>query len=267
MVFQHPDDHVGRQRDEDRIDEKEVERPEEKPDLPRGKAEARGTKGRDQRRSDRHARDHGRSAILPRLRHDTSQAAEQCDQHVVGRRHGACQQLAAVRRQGRHQKIGCRGDNRHDEHQRIIAQRLFEQFEIVDTQREADAHDRPHDGRNEHGADNYGGRIDIQSQRRHHRCANQDPQIDAAKLRTLADVSSYFILRGLVILQTETVPYKGPELRPKSERMTGLLFQFTIFHITHLLFFGFCIHILSKNFILNRFCNIRMLLQILFCSI
>lgn len=28
--------------------------------------------------------------------------------------------------------------------------------------------------------------------------------------------------------------------------MTGLLFQFTIFHITHLLFFGFCIHILSR---------------------
>lgn len=86
LVFQEPHHGIGRQGDEYRVDEKEVERPEEKPYLPRGKAEARGTKGRDQRRSDRHARDHGRSAILPRLRHDTSQAAEQCDQHVVGRR-------------------------------------------------------------------------------------------------------------------------------------------------------------------------------------
>ena len=152
---------VGRQRDEHRVDEEEVKRADEKLYLPGSQAESRRAEGRNPRRGNRHARDNGRSPILARLCHDSCQTAEHGNQHVVGRRYGAGQQLAAVRRKGRHEEIDRRSDDCHNEHQRVVAQRLFQQFEIVDAQRKPDTHNRPHNRGNKHGPDNHGGRIDV----------------------------------------------------------------------------------------------------------
>ena len=231
LVLQETDHEVSRQRDEDRVDEKEVERPDEEFYLPRRQTEARRAEGRYQRRGDRHTGDNGRGAVLPRLRHDTGQTAEQGDQHVVGRRHRAGQQLAAVRREGRHEEIDRRGDNRHDEHQRIVAQRLFEQLEIVDAQRKADAHNRAHDRRNEHGADNYGRRIDVQAERRDHRRKNQHPKVHPAEHHALADGRHDLVALRLVFVEAEVPPQEFTHLpHPERERAFYIMRIVRIFH-------------------------------------
>ena len=224
LVLQKTHHGIGRQRDEHRIDEKEVEGADEKAELPRGQSEARRTEGRDEGRGDGHAGNYGRRAVLPRLRHDARQAAEQGDQHVVGRRHGARQQLAAVRRERRDEEIDRRGDDGDDEHQRQVAQRLLEQFEIVDAQREADTHDRAHDRRNEHRADDHRGRIDVQAQRGDHRGEDQHPEVDAAELHALRDGGHDLVALRLVLVEAETALHKFAQLpEPRRKRTFYLL--------------------------------------------
>ena len=203
LVLQEPHHEVGRKGDEDRVDEEEVEGPEEEAHLSRGQAETRRAEGRNQRRGDGYARDDGRGAVLARLRHDARQTAEQRDQHVVGRRNGARQQLAAVRRQRRKEKVDRRGDDRDDEHQHEVAQRLLQQVEVVDAQREPDSHDRAHDGRNEHRADDYGGGVDVQAQRGDHRGEDQHPEVHAPEDHALRDVGDDLVALRLVVLEAE----------------------------------------------------------------
>ena len=85
-VLQKPGKNISSQGDKNRIDEKQVKRPEEKTILSRRQTEPRRTERRHQRRSDRNARNNGRITILARLRHDTGHTAEKGDQHVVSRR-------------------------------------------------------------------------------------------------------------------------------------------------------------------------------------
>ncbi len=155
-----------------------------------------------------------RSAVLPRLGDHPGQAAEQRYQHVVNRGRGPGQQFAAVGRQGRNKEIEGRGDDGHDEHQRQVAQRLLKQLEVVDAQGQPGSHDGTHDGRDEHGADDDGGRIDIEPQRGYHRGENQHPQIDAAELDPLGDGGHHLVALGLVLVETETV---AQELAPDPE--------------------------------------------------
>ena len=218
VVFQHPDDHVGRQRDEDRIDEKEVEGADEELELPRRKTEARRTEGRHQRRGDRDARNDRRIAILARLRHDTRQSAEESDQHVVSRRNRARQQLALRSAQRRNDEIERRGQNAHEHHEAEIAHRTLQQVEIVDADRQSHAHDRAHQRRNEHRADDDGRRVDIQAQGSHKRREYQHPEIRAAKIDPAADIVHHLVLQGAVLPQIETVPEKTPQ---RVERRSG----------------------------------------------
>ena len=197
---------------------KKIESAEKIIQLERGQSVTGRTQRRHQRRCDRHAGNHGRSPVSPRLGDDTRQSAEESDQHVVSRRNRARQQLALRSAQRRNDEIERRGQNAHKHHEAEIAHRTLQQVEIVDADRQSHAHDRAHQRRNEHRADNDGRRVDIQAQRSYERRENQHPQVRAAKIDPATDIVHHLVLQGAVLAQIETVPEKAPQ---RVERRAG----------------------------------------------
>ena len=153
------------QTDEDGVDQIQIERASRIKPVTRRDAEPGGTDRWHKCRSDGHSRnDVARPLADAAQGNDTRQSAAKSDEHVVYGRRRAGEQFRLRLSNWSHQEIERSGE--HTEHggREETAERAFEQFKVVDTYAQPHTHNRPHNRRNKHGADDYGGRVGVQSQ-------------------------------------------------------------------------------------------------------
>ena len=163
MEVAHHDE--GGEGDEEGVDKEEVGGPEGVRKLPCGDAIAGGAERRHQGGGDGHTRHHRKRQILAGSGHDAGQSAEGGDEHIVdgGTRTGQKFRLGIAQRRQQEVEGGSQQADNH--HHQQVANRLAQQFHVVDTHRKAHPVDRSHQGGNQHGADDDGGGVDIQSHR------------------------------------------------------------------------------------------------------
>ena len=154
----------GGKGNEHRVDEKEVEGPEEIVEVARGQPESGRTQGRHQCRGNGHTGQHV-ALLLRRHGHDAGQPAEEGDEHVVDGGRSTGQQLAAGFVQGRNPEVDGRGNHTEECGHRQVAERPLDEFVVVDAQPQTYTHNGAHEGRNQHGADDDRRRVGVQPQR------------------------------------------------------------------------------------------------------
>ena len=100
------DGEIGGQRNEDAVDEEEVEGPEQIMHVEGGQAVTHRAEGRHQGGGDGHAGDHGALLLAGGL-DDAGHTAEEGDQHIVDGRVGAGKQFGGIlHRQRGDQEVG-----------------------------------------------------------------------------------------------------------------------------------------------------------------
>ena len=164
LEFHYLDTDECGQGDVDGVDEEQVERPQEICELEGGDAVACSAERRHEGSGDGDARDDIPLALRG-YGEDAGCAAEESDQHIVDRGRRACQQFRMVLAHGRYEEVAGRGYHRESGGRRQVAQAPFQQFVVTDSHPQANAYDGPHEGRDEHGADDYGRRVGVQAQR------------------------------------------------------------------------------------------------------
>ena len=96
---------------------------------------------------------------------DARSAPHKAYQHIVNGGGGARQQLGMLLIDGRDEEIDGRGNHRESGGHEEIAQRPLDEAEIVHAHAEAAADDGPHEGGDEHGADDDGGGVGVEAER------------------------------------------------------------------------------------------------------
>ena len=103
-------------------------------------------------------------------------------------------------------RFGQRGDQeieRGREHadgrcHEIVPDGAFQKVEIADTYAQSHADDGAHQGRNEHGADDDGRGVDVESERGDEDGEHQNPQVGAMECDATADLSDGLLFAFLV---------------------------------------------------------------------
>ena len=85
------------------------------------------------------------------------------------------------------QKIECGGGQTDADKDAQVAQRQANQPQILDTGTIADTDDRPHQRRDQHGADDDGGGVDVEADRGDQDGEKKHPQIGAADRNAATD--------------------------------------------------------------------------------
>ena len=151
-----------RQADEDRIDEEEVEGPEEEVQLPRRQSITRRTERRHECRSDGDPRDHIPSTTTSREGNDTSGTTEEGDEYVIDRRRSTCQQLRLRLLQRTDEEVNRSGEYADEHSDTEVLQRTLQQVKVIRPHSEPYPDDRSHERGDEHRTDDDGSRIDIE---------------------------------------------------------------------------------------------------------
>ena len=143
LEVHHPHTDEGSQTDKYGVDKVEVECTQKVNQIARCQTITCRTKGRHQRRSNGNSRNHI-SLLFGRQGDNSRQTTEKCDEYVINRRRSTRQQLRlCFGNRSEKKEDGCR---RHTESSRDeeALQRTFHQFEIIQTDRKPDTHDRSH---------------------------------------------------------------------------------------------------------------------------
>lgn len=184
------------------IDEIKIECTEEINQVTRCQPVACRTERRHQSRGNGNTRNHI-SFLFGRERRHTCQATHQGDEYVI--------MVGDVRasnsdcpRNGTHQKemVAVVTLNK------VVIKKLFKDRFINSnhsTHRKPHAHDRPHQRRDEHGTDNHGCGVYIQSQRGHEYGEYQNPKIGSFEFHSLTDGIYSFQFIVLVFTQIKIV--------------------------------------------------------------
>jgi len=109
---------------------------------------------------------------------DSGKAAEECDQDIVNR--GPCpgEQFRWVDKvKWRDKEIKQCGQHADHDHNKKVSETVYQEIPVVGTKRQADSHYWPHQGRDEHGADDDRGGIDVKANRRDDYRERKDPNI------------------------------------------------------------------------------------------
>ena len=202
---QQPHAQIGGKGDEYGINKKEVECAEEEVEVARCQSESSRAEGRHQGGGDGDTRDDVPLAARTHS-HNARRTAEEGNQHIVERGRRTGQQLTLHLREGRKEEID--GGRQHTDercHPEILRSPC-QQSQVARTQRQPHADDRPHEGRNKHGADDDGCGVDVQPQRRNEYGKDEHPQIGAAKRHAAADLGYHLFFVLLIRQQVEIDP-------------------------------------------------------------
>ena len=133
-------------------------------------------------------------------------------------------------RNGTHQKEnGSSGHTEQGSYQEAL-QRPLHQFKIIQPHRKPHAHDRPHQRRDEHGTDNHGCGVYIQSQRGHEYGEYQNPKIGSFEFHSLTDGIYSFQFIVLVFTQIKIVFQKSLDSEGISVVRIHDIYNLTIYY-------------------------------------
>ena len=197
-VFEVLDPEESRQRDEDAVDDKEVERAADIGPVHR-EAIAHRAERRHQGGRNRYAGKH-RSLALAGVFQDAGQAAEECNQHVVNSGVGAGQQFRRIlQAEGAEEEIQGGSQNADAHHNGQVLERIEHQIPVQSAQTKPEAQDGTHHRRNEHRADDDGNGVDIQAHGGYHNGESQDENVGAPEGDVLANGRGGFLQRQVVL--------------------------------------------------------------------
>ena len=179
------------------VDEIEIESSQEIKQIAGCQSESGSTEWRHQCCSDSHTR-YDITFLLCSHSHYTSKTTDQGYEYVIDGRRSTCQQFRLHFIKRSECKIYCGGSDTEHSSYEITLQRALHKFEIVDTDSKSHTHNRPHKRRNQHGTDDYGSRIDIQSERGNKSGKHKNPQVCSTEFHSIADALN----RELLILHT-----------------------------------------------------------------
>ena len=178
---------VGGQHDEDAVDDKQVGGTDEIGKVAAGQAEACRAERRHEGGSDGHTGKHG-TLLLAALLEDACKAAEEGDGHVVDGGVGAGKQFARVAQVERsEQEVEQRGHKAYRYHHKQVLHRCLHQLHVVGAQAESHTEDGAHQGRYEHGADDDGDGVHIESDGGDDHGNHENPGVRPAEIDVAAD--------------------------------------------------------------------------------
>ena len=146
---------------------------------------------------------------------DSGASSDQSDEDIVDSRGGAGQQFAVSFGYRRDKKVQRGGQYREQGGNDKVAHRSFYQVEVRHSDSQSDTDNRPHKGGNKHGADDDGGGIRVQAERRYQYGQHQDYEIRTPEADSLADGGFGVFLRYEIGSQDKIVFGEAPESVPE----------------------------------------------------
>ena len=154
---------IGGQHDEYAVDEKQVGRTDEVAELSVCQSVARSAERGHKGCGYGYTGKYG-SLILAALLQYAGKAAEQRYQDIINRWIGAGKQFAGVvQAEWSQQEVEERCHEAYRNHDKQVLHRRLDEFGVIDSQAEADTEDGPHQGRDEHGTNDYRYGVDVEA--------------------------------------------------------------------------------------------------------
>ena len=197
---------ISGEADEHGVDEEEVECPEEVKQMSAGKTEACRTEWWHEGCGNGYAWDDV-ALSFGTQGEDACCTAEGGYQHVVDGWRGACEQFRLCLAERSDKEINRGSEDAYHGGDGKILCRPSQQLEVVDAYGESHADDRSHKGRDKHGADDDGGGVDIESERRYEDGEDKYPEVGSPEAHATGDLCHYLFLVFHVLHHREVCLY------------------------------------------------------------